>query len=121
MEVVVTWAEGRIPVAVLTPDGEIDASNDQVLVEVAKAVIEQEGADAILLDLSGVGYMGTAGLIALQMIVRMLPSGTPSGHHKQPALRLLNPQDQVMRALEVVGLRDYFYIYTHLDDAIADF
>ena len=95
------------------------------------------GAKALLLDLSQVKYMSSAGLLALQTINAMLrgestpdPEAGWQALHKLEAasqtakasnLRLLNLQPRVDRALEMVGFKQFIQVYTDRDAALASF
>ena len=55
MDIAVTHAQGSVPVVVLRPSGDLDASNYRTLIAKAQEVYN-EGARNVLLDLSDVPY-----------------------------------------------------------------
>ena len=52
-----------VPVTMLSIQGGLDASNDQAVIDAAQAVYEK-GARRLILDMSDVPYMSSAGLVA---------------------------------------------------------
>jgi anti-anti-sigma factor len=70
MNITVTQAEGRVPVTILHPHGDLDLSSFQNLIALAETAYN-EGARDILLDLSDTPYMSSSGLVALQSIAAL--------------------------------------------------
>ena len=136
MNIVVKLAEARLPVTIFNVEGDVDGSNFKELIARAQEAIDG-GAKALLLDLSQVKYMSSAGLLALQTINAMLrgestpdPEAGWQALHKLEAasqtakasnLRLLNLQPRVDRALEMVGFKQFIQVYTDRDAALASF
>jgi hypothetical protein len=136
MQIAAYQAQGRVPVTVLQPHGDLDASNFRDLIAKAQEVYDT-GMQDILLDLSDTPYMSSSGLVALHSIAMMLrgekPPDTESGwgafrsigrdrdRGLQPHLKLLNPQPKVNNVLEMAGFTQYLEIYTDLETAIASF
>ena len=128
--------EGEVPVTVIRPQGEVDASNYQDLIEEARAACGAGAAD-ILLDLSEVPYMSSAGLVALQSISALLRGDQAADPEwgwqalraihrevnldQQLHLKLLNPQPRVERVLEVSGLGRYLEVYSDMDSAVRSY
>lgn len=135
-EVDVTHTQGRVPVTILHPRGDLDAASYQDLIAAAQKVCA-EGAQNILLDLSGVPYMSSSGVVALQSIAALVrgeeapdpESGWGAFHavHRdrefglQSHLKLLNPQPRVDRVLETVGFKSYLEVFDDLETAVASF
>jgi anti-anti-sigma regulatory factor len=136
MEITVYQAQGRVPVTVLQPHGDLDASSYGDLIAKAKEVYDK-GTRDILLDLSDTPYMSSSGLVALHSIAMMLrgekPPDTESGwgtfrsidrdrdRGLQPHFKLLNPQPKVDKVLEMAGFAQYLEVYTELETAVASF
>ena len=76
MEITVSKQQGRVPVTVLQPHGDVDASNYNELINKAR---EQFGSGAgdFLVDLSDVPFMSSAGLVALHSIAMFLRGEKP--------------------------------------------
>jgi anti-anti-sigma regulatory factor len=136
MSVTVVQMQGRGPVTVLQTHGDLDASNYQALINKAQEVY-QAGARDILLDMSDTPFMASSGLVALHSIALLvrgeaLPdaeSGWDAIHAidddrdsgLQQHFKILNPQPQVDRVLEMSGLKEFFEVHTDLNTAIASF
>ena len=93
--------------------GRIDSSNATELgKELDKAV--DDGNSNLVLDLSGVEYMSSAGL---REMVRVLKRVKRSGGD----LRIANPSDRVKEVLELAGLDTIFEIYPTQVEAVGSF
>ena len=136
MNISVNQTQGRVPVAVLSVQGDLDASNYQELIVKAKELYNM-GTHQILLDLSNTSFVSRSGLVAIHSIALLLHGERPpdleqgwSAIHavehgldagSQRHLKLLNPQPKVDRTLEKAGLKEFFEIHTDLATAIASF
>jgi anti-anti-sigma regulatory factor len=128
----------RVPLTILRLQGDLDGSTYLSVIAAAKEAY-QGGAKGLLLDLSGVPYMSSAGLVALHSSVQLLRGEQPpdpaagwstlksvavdksAGGSAQQAVKLLNPQPRVTRTLEMSGMNVYFEIFTDEASAIASF
>jgi anti-anti-sigma regulatory factor len=126
----------RADVTVLRLQGDLDGSNYLELIAAAKTA-QQGGAKSMLLDLSGVSYMSSAGLVALHSSVLLFEGKLPpdpeagwstlksvalnSGGAAQQLVKLLNPQPRVTRTLEMSGMNVFFEIFTDEAAALASF
>ena len=136
MDITVKQMQGSVPVTILQTHGDLDASNYQDLIAKGQEVYEA-GARDILLDMSSTPFMGSSGLAALHSLALLvrgdelpdLESGWNVFHEidrdrdsgLQKHIKLLNPQPQVDRTLEMTGLRQFFEVHTDLETAIASF
>ncbi len=136
MEITAYQVQGRVPVTVLQPHGEVDASNFEHLIAKAKEVYEA-GARDLLLDLSDTPYLSSSGLVALHSIAVMLRGeegpDPESGWEAfravrrgldlglQPHFKLLNPRPKVDKVLEMTGFKRLVEVYTDLETAVASF
>jgi anti-anti-sigma factor len=136
MEITTTQVEGRVPVTILKPSGSIDGSNYQILIDEAKAVCKA-GAHNILLDMADTEYMSSAGLVAMQSIIKLLQNEElPDPEEGWAAMadidrtresgqrdrfKLVNVQPRVDKSLEQVGFKNYIAIFDDLDEAVASF
>jgi anti-anti-sigma regulatory factor len=136
MDITVSQVQGRVPVTVLQPHGDLDASNYQDLIAIALQA-HDDGARDLLLDLSDMPYMSSSGLVALQSIAATLRGEEPLDpeagwgayraiHRDRDAgvqehLKLLNPQSRVDQVLEMVGFNRFLEVYTDLEAAVASF
>jgi len=138
MNIIAEQPAARVPVTILRLQGDLDGSNYRDLIAKAKEVY-QSGAKHLLLDLNGVPYMSSAGLVALHSAVQLLrgeqpPDTTagwstlksvaldkPTSGPAQQLVKLLNPQPRVSRTLEMSGMNVFFEIYTDEATALASF
>jgi len=126
---------GRVPVAVMKLDGELDAASYLDVIERARQVAG-EGTRHIVLDLGDLSYMGSSGLFAIHSVAMLLhgeeppdPEGGWGAIHAVEGrdedaganLKLLNPQPQVDRILDRSGLKRFFETHTDRQAAIASF
>ena len=136
MQISFSKREGLTPVTVMKLEGKLDASSYAAAIAAAQSAYE-EGARSLLIDLSGVPYVSSAGLMALHTVSLLFAGyAMKSDGTGRPAFRsvnaqnekvvrrrvkLLNPQPPVEQVLDVVGLRQYLDIYTDLETAIQSF
>jgi anti-anti-sigma factor len=74
----------------------------------------------LLIDLSGVDSLSSAGLRALLGISKMLDGGAGGGG-KSAHLKLLSPQQQIRRVLNIAGFENLFDIFEDRDKALESF
>ena len=136
MNISVNQVQGRVPVAILGVEGDLDATNYQELIAKATQVYGA-GIRDILVDLGHTSFISSSGLVALHSIAIILKGEQPPnpqdgwsaihsvgrglGSGVQQHIKLLNPQPKVERVLEKAGLKDLFEIHTDLAAAIASF
>jgi anti-anti-sigma factor len=133
LQITVSQQQGRVPVTVFHLEGDvIDANSYEQLEAQARAVYEA-GMRNLLLDLTKVKYISSAGLRALHSIFMLLRTNTPGesdesmkkglmdGTFKSPHLKLLNPSPAVLETLRVMGFDMFLEVHRNLKDAIASF
>ena len=120
LNIMVGEAQGNVPVTILRLEGDIDAATQKILQDKATEVVGG-GATHILLDMSGVNYMGSAGFRAIHALTNMLSSEESSTLSKSPHLKLLNPTDAVARVIKTLGFDVYLDIYQDRDEAVNSF
>jgi hypothetical protein len=130
MEISVSQQQGRVPVTVLRLKGPV-TDNEELERHAHEAV--DGGARNILLDLSEVPYMATAGLRALHAIYTLLRSDTPeesdeatkagiaAGTFMSPHFKLLKPTAHVLEVLRAAGYDMFLEIHRDAKQAIASF
>jgi anti-anti-sigma factor len=132
MEITVTQEQDRVPVTVLHVQGDVNANTaDQFLEEAQQAY--DDGARDMLIDLSKVSLLSSAGLRALHNIFNMLRSDSPEesdeavrkgltdGTFKSPHLKLLSPDKNVAQVLSMAGFDMFLEIYDNRKKAVASF
>jgi len=136
MHMTVDQAQGQVPVTILQLHGSLDASNYEQAIARARELYAA-GTRHLLIDLSDLSFMGSSGVVALHSIALLLRGEEPldpetgwRGFHdidRDPSLepqryvKLLNPQPKIDRTLELVGMNEFFEIYTDIQAAIASF
>ncbi len=129
MEITVSREQGHTPVTVLKVSGDLNAATYEQFQSAAKKAIDA-GARNVVVDLSGVAYMSSAGMRTLNQIFNWLTAssegeeikrGIASGKVKSPHLKLLNPTPRVLDSLRLAGFDMFLEIHHNLKDAIASF
>jgi anti-anti-sigma regulatory factor len=136
MEISVSTQQGPVPITVVQPHGDVDASNYAQLVTKVET-LQKDGAKDFIVDLSDVPFMSSAGLVALHSIAIMLrgekPADPQSGWSALKAIdrsreagtqkhvKLLKPQQYVADTFEKAGFNQLFEIYSDLKKAVASF
>ena len=136
MNISVSQAQGNVPVTVIKLDGQLDGQNYQELISKAQELYGA-GARDFLLELSGLTYISSAGLVALHSVALLargeeLPDteggwaayrsmGRSREAGVQKHVKLLNPSSEVMGVLDMVGFSNVFEIFTDRDEAVNSF
>src|SRR3954454_13096628 len=76
LQTTVERVDGRVPVTVLALDGELDASNFESVIDEVRGLYDA-GDRTLLLDLSGLTFMASSGLVALHGIVLVMHGDQP--------------------------------------------
>ena len=130
MEITVSQEQGRVPITVFEVSGFINLGTSSQLEQNARQAYEQE-MRYLLIDLSGVESMSSAGLRSVLVISKMLVSdraeqstdegGLESKAVKSPYLKLLNPQPGIKRVLNIAGFDKFVDIYEDKNQAVNSF
>lgn len=134
MQISVSHEQGNV--AVVQVSGQLDGQTYQDLIMKAQEIIG-DGAKNILLDMSDLTYISSAGLVSLHTISMVLRGEkTPDPEQgwsalksmdrsrdggKQEHIKLLNPRPEVLSVLDMVGFSEFFSIYTDKQTALASF
>ena len=134
LQTTVDHVEARVPVTVVGLNGELDASTYEHLIEDVRGLYDG-GTRKLVLDLSGLTYMASSGLIALHSIVQVMHGEQPpdieggwSAFHAlgnaveggpQDDVLLAGEQPAVTRVLQRTGLDQLFASYPDRASAIA--
>jgi anti-anti-sigma factor len=133
MDITVSHEQGRVPVTVFRIKGDLNmATSEQLRTEARQAF--ESGARNLLLDLSDVPYMSSAGIRTLNDIFSLLRvkdapnesdealrKGLSDGTFKSPHLKLLNPNRNVLEVLNMAGVDMFLEIHRNLKEAVASF
>ena len=134
MEIKVFTENGRVPVTVMHVDGNIDSASYEVFQKKAEESIKA-GSRHILVDLSHVKFVSSAGLRALHNLfneLRTLDSdsnltedevkhGISSGTYKSPHLKILNLSPETRTAFEMAGFDMFIETFSDVKTAVGSF
>jgi anti-anti-sigma regulatory factor len=137
MQTTVEHVPGSPAVTVLGLEGELDASNFEGLIGEARRLYEG-GSRRLLVDLTGLSYMSSSGLVALHSIALIYRGQEPpdpeagwgaihslgvdvSGGAKVGEVKLAGPQAPVDRVLERTGLKQFFEVHPDLAAGLGSF
>ncbi len=132
MEVKVSVENARVPVAVLQVDGNIDSGTYETFLAKANEAVKN-GARHILVDLTNVRFVSSAGLRAINEVLIQLRQLSPdmseeemrkgvnAGTYKSPHLKLLCPSKETQVSLESSGFDMYIQVFQDLKTALASF
>jgi len=120
--------QGDVSVTVLHLSGHLHGPTEQELLDHARQARE-DGAAHLLLDLSEVDVLSSAGLRGIQQIFKLF---TPqrdvetirrheSEPYKSPYFKLVCPNPQIYYVLNITGFVQNILIYNNLDEAVASF
>lgn len=127
---VISWREtGHVPVTILQLKGDLAA--EEPLESQARQAF-QDGARNMILDLTHVPYISSAGLRAIHLIYMMLREADPDdsakaalgiarGTYKSPHLKLVNPSRNGRRALTTAGYDMFLDMLDDISTAVAQF
>ena len=110
----VSEVKRKVPVTVMRLEGDLDGSTYTLLEAKANEVIGG-GAKNLLIDMSGIGFMGSAGLRALHSIHNRLKTAGAG------SLKLLQPSDAAKRVFKTLGFDKVFSVYDELETALNAF
>lgn len=108
--------QGDKAVTVLRLAGSLDANTQSQLEDTAKQAIDG-GADYLLLDMSAVEYLGSAGMRAIHAITNVLSPDDPS--MRSDRLKVLNPSPAAAKVFKTLGFDAFIDIHGSVDEAIA--
>ena len=136
MEITISQEQGRVTVSVIHITGHLDGQTYQSLIAEARKVVEG-GIANILLDLSDLTYISSAGLVSLHTIALMTRGEEMPDPEQgwstlksmdrtrdggmQKHLKLLNPRPEITSVLEMVGFSEFFEVFKDKKTAINSF
>ena len=120
--------QGDVSVTVLHLSGHLHGPTEQQLLDHARQARE-DGTAHLLIDLSEVDVLSSAGLRGIQQIFKLF---TPqrdvetirrheSEPYKSPYFKLVCPNPQIYYVLNITGFVQNILIYNNLDEAVASF
>ena len=132
MQLKVSTENARVPVTVVHVEGNIDSASYEAFLSGVEEAINA-GARHVLIDLSKVPFVSSAGLRALNILLNRLRALTPDvtdeemrrgindGSYKSPHLKLLNPSRETTTTLDSSGFSMFIQEFHDLPTALASF
>ena len=124
MEITTSQIQGRVPVTVLRVQGTVDSSTFQDFTNIMRTAIDG-GAEFLLLDLTEVPFMSSAGIRSLNEISMFLRKKFPQEKlgwtPRSSRLKLLNPSIRVDEVFKISGVDTIFEIHSEMEEAVASF
>lgn len=110
--------QSEVPVSILHLHGWLDNQSEDLLVQAAHGEYDK-GARYLLLEMSEISTMTSAGIRALQKIYHRF---TPSPEDSQEIfVKLCNAQPQIYEVLSITGLLQNIPMYESQQDALVSF
>lgn len=110
--------QADVPVTVFRLRGWLDAQSDAQLLEAAREA-RDGGAEYLLIDMSDLDTLTSAGMRALQKVYQMF---TPSEHYFKVAhLKLCSAPPQIYNVLGITGFLQNIPMYESIDTALETF
>ena len=135
MEIIVSQENGAVPVSVLHMKGDLDASSYLELINTAQMLYD-EGVRYLVLDLTDLAFISSAGLASLHIVTKLFRGeetdledgwgtfrdmGRERARGLQKSVKLLSPSQDVDKVLDTVGFKQFFEVFTSLDEAVQSF
>jgi anti-anti-sigma factor len=134
MEIKVATQQARVPITILDVDGDIDSFSYEALLSKGRESIN-DGVRYMIIDLTDVPYISSAGLRTIHTIFHYLREVHPEeglseeemekavrmGTYKSPYLKLLNLSAPVKGVFQMGGFDRYIESYTDLKTAVDSF
>jgi len=110
--------QADVPVTIFHLGGWLDAQGEDKLLEAARTTYD-EGARYLLLDMSDLDTLTSAGIRAIQKVYQIY---TPKeDQFKVAHLKLCNAPPQIYNVLGITGFLHNIPMYASLDDALESF
>ena len=128
LSITTSQVQGNTTVTILHLNGHLHGATEHELLDHARQSYE-DGARHILLDLTELEVLSSAGLRAIQNIFKILtpPSDMETMHehgaepYKSPYLKLVCPNPQINYVLSITGFMQSLLIFNNLEDALQSF
>ena len=136
MEIQILENQDTSGVSVIQLKGVLDGSTYQEFIAEAEKLFDA-GVRDLIVDMSGLTYLSSAGLAALHRIarvyrgedrsrmeegwgaLRVMGNDRDSGFQKH--IKLLNPNEKIQEVLDTVGFTTLFEIFAEIHPAVASF
>jgi len=136
MEIIISENQGEKTVTVIQLRGALDGSSYQDFIDEAQKLYDSGSRD-LLVDMSELTFLSSAGLSALHRAARVYRGEDSSTFEEgwaaihamgkerdsgfQNHVKILNPNENIRGVLDTVGFLAFFEIFTDMDTAIESF
>ncbi|MGD8404686.1 MAG: STAS domain-containing protein [Anaerolineales bacterium] len=136
MEIIISKDQGTALVTVFQLRGALDGESYQEFINEAQKLYDA-GTHNLLVDMSELTFLSSAGLSALHQTARLYRGEDRSTFEEgwaaihamgkerdsgiQTHVKLLNPGEKIRSVLDTVGFLAFFEIFTDMDAALASF
>ena len=128
LNITTSQIQGEVPVTILHLSGHLHGNTESELLDRARQA-KEDGSTHLLLDLSGVEVLTSAGLRAIHNIFNLFTpkedwevmrqhGGEP---YKSPYFKLVCPNPNVYYVLNIAGFLQNLLIYTNMEEAVNSF
>ena len=128
LNITTSQIQGEVPVTILHLSGHLHGNTESELLDRARQA-KEDGSNYLLLDLSGVEVLTSAGLRAIHNIFNLF---TPQSDqtvikqhgeepYKSPYFKLVCPNPNVYYVLNIAGFLQNILIYNNMEEAISSF
>ncbi len=136
MEIIVSQNQDTSTICIMKLQGALDGASYEYFITEAQKLYDA-GTRDLLLDMSELTFLSSAGIAALHRIARIfrgedratLEEGWSAIHaiakdrdsDAQDHIKLLNPSENLLAVLDTVGLQAFFEVFTDIHPAMASF
>lgn len=128
LNITISQIQGNVAVGVLHLKGHLHGSTESQLLDRARQAYE-DGTRYLLLDLSELEVLSSAGLRAIQSIFKLytpqddmdLMKKHESDPYKSPYMKIVCPNPQIYYIFNIAGFLQNILIYNNLEDATNSF
>jgi STAS domain-containing protein len=128
LDITASQIQGKVPVTILHLSGHLHGNTEHELLDRARQARE-DGSKHLLLDLSELEILTSAGLRAIQNIFNLF---TPKSDvevihqhgeepYKSPYFKLVCPNPNIYYILNIAGFLQNLLIYNNMDEAVNSF
>ena len=128
LNITASQIQGEVPVTILHLSGHLHGNTETELLDRARQA-QEDGSKYLLLDLSGVEVLTSAGLRAIHNIFNLFTPQTDrtllkqhgDEPYKSPYLKLVCPNPNVYYVLNIAGFLQNLLIYNNMEEAVSSF
>ncbi|HSL31156.1 MAG TPA: STAS domain-containing protein [Anaerolineales bacterium] len=128
LNITASQVQGDVPVTILHLDGHLHGNTERDLLDRARQA-QEDGSKHLVLDLSNVDVLTSAGLRAIHNIFNLFTPKrdleTIRQHgdepYKSPYFKLVCPNPNIYYVLNIAGFLQNIPIYNNMDDAVNSF